>query len=389
MFGHIVEGIVAAERWDELGVHAVLERVVAPTEPTLHGSRGNLLIKLHLDGHVPALVVDFHLVAVFDAFRLRVHRVHATRRIPARQIGHDRVVGEHRLHEEALAAAEEVIPPLRSSVPQAHRRGSLKRLAIRGHLRPDGKQSLAVEFKALGGRVELQPHERVPIHRGRCRAHELLLLQALVGERRLDSRDHRPFRLDAHLDPFLRRLVKVLAQAHALRKLAVEERGVARLALRLDRRLLQDDVVVRRRRHQLIALERHAVGQHVVGILACVGHPDVHVDDELHLREYLVDPQTAVRAVVHRVARDHPKRFDRIRLLAFHLVDELVLTQHLRLVALAAKRHGDGRVVEDHREAGWQHLARDAGTGATQVARQHAEQIERAVAFALVLIAKS
>ena len=117
MFGHIVEGIVAAERWDKLGVHAILERVVAPTEPTLHGSRGNLLIKLHLDSHVPALVVDFHLVAVFDAFRLRIRRVHATRRIPARQIGHDRVVGEHRLHEEALAAAEEVIPPLRGSVP--------------------------------------------------------------------------------------------------------------------------------------------------------------------------------------------------------------------------------------------------------------------------------
>ena len=92
---------------------------------------------------------------------------------------------------------------------------------------------------------------------------------------------------------------------------------------------------------------------------------------------------------MHRVARDHPKRFDRVRLLAFHLIDELVLTQHLRLVALAAKRHGDGRVVEDHREAGRQHLARDAGAGATQVARQHAEQIERAVAFALVLIAKS
>ena len=388
MLGHVVERVVAAERRDELGVHAVLERVVAPPEPALHRSRRDLLVELHLDRHVPALVVDFHLVAVFDALGFGVGGVHAPCRVPAGKIGHHGVVGEHGLHEEALAAAEEVVLPLRRAASQAHRRGRLERLAVRRNLGADGKQPLAVELQALRGRVERKPHERIPVHRRRRRAHELLLLQALVGERRLDAGDHRPLRVKAHRDPLLRRLVEVLAQAHALRELAVEERRVLRLALRLDGRFLQHDMVVSGRRHELIALERHAVGQHVVGVLARVGHPDVHVYDELHLREDLVDPKPAVRAVVHGVAGDDPERLDGIGLLAFHLVDELVLAQHLRFVALAAKRHGDGRVVEDHREARRQHLARDARARASEVAGQHAEQVERAVAFALVLIAK-
>ena len=148
-------------------------------------------------------------------------------------------------------------------------------------------------------------------------------------------------------------------------------------------------MVVGRAGDELVALERHAVGQDVVGVLAGIRHPDVDVDDELHLREDLVQPQAAVGAVVDGVAGDDPEGLDRVRLLRLDLLDELCLTQHLALVALAAVGHGDGGVVEDEREARGQHLGRDARTGAAEVAGEHAEQVERAVALALVLVAQA
>ena len=63
-------------------------------------------------------------------------------------------------------------------------------------------------------------------------------MKALHGERRIDVGDKGLVGLDAQRDPFVSRLIEVLAQTHATRELAVEEGGVARLAHRLDRRLL-------------------------------------------------------------------------------------------------------------------------------------------------------
>ena len=92
---------------------------------------------------------------------------------------------------------------------------------------------------------------------------------------------------------------------------------------------------------------------------------------------------------MHGVARDDPECLDGVGLLRFHLLDEVGLAQQFALVVFAAVRHGDGGVVEDEREARRQHLGGDARARAAQVAGQRAEQVERTVRFALILITQA
>ena len=143
-------------------------------------------------------------------------------------------------------------------------------------------------------------------------------------------------------------------------------------------------MVVLRCCDEFLALERHARRKDVVGILARVGHPHVHVDDELHLREGVFDPTAAVGAVMYGIAR----HFDEALVLAFlGRLEEVAVLDEDGLVRLAAVGEDDRRVVEAERPAARLDFARDAAGGAAQVAREHAEQVERTIGVALVLVA--
>ena len=214
-------------------------------------------------------------------------------------------------------------------------------------------QTLGVDLEAAGliredlGRI----HPWVP-RELRCRgADELLLLQALIGHLRLNARNQRIVGLQSHIDPLGTGLIEVLSDADALCELAPQEHRIARIASlgRLDGRLLQHQVVVAGARDQVLALERHAGGQHIVGDLARIGHPDVVVHDQIHLR-YDVEPALAVGLLMHRVAAgDEQRLIGAVRRFGF---SEPV--RHAHRVRLhggqRALRKHDGSVVEVQRE---------------------------------------
>ena len=98
--------------------------------------------------------------------------------------------------------------------------------------------------------------------------------------------------------------------------------------------------------HDLGAFERLAVRKDVVGVLAGIGDPDVDVDDKVDMGEYLVDPSTAVRAVVDRVARGNHERFDGVGASCLHLIIEIALSDDLALEIRGPLGEHDGHVVE-------------------------------------------
>ena len=216
-------------------------------------------------------------------------------------------------------------------------------------------QTLRVDFETTSLVLEdfRWVHPRIPRELGNGRANHLLFLQARVRDLGLEVGNERVIGVKTHVKPLANALVEVLAQADALGELGPIPDRFARIATlrRLDGRFLQDEVVVARTRDEVFALERHAVGQDVVGDLAGVGHPDIVVDDEFHLVDD-VEPTLAVGLLMDGVAAGHDERLvGAVRSLSlsepvshangvrFHGSERLAVGEH------------DGGVVEVQREA--------------------------------------
>ena len=203
----------------------------------------------------------------------------------------------------------------------------------------------------------------------------------------MDAGNERVLRLQANVDVFGNAHREVIAQTDALGELAEHPDGLMAVDLWLDGRLLQNDVVVACSRDEILTLEGHEIGQHVVGDFAGVGEPHVIVDDKLHVL-HDIEPSLAIGLLVHGIAAAYDERLVGA-VIGLGRRKPLRHAHGHRLHAGNAIGAADGDVVEDERPALELQRLEDAATRLAQASRQGAEQQELAIGLVGVAVAQA